>query len=243
MMRLRMNTCVPRRRSSSSRDLRRWAALRLETAGDGTRAEVAWSLQVHSAPLRVAAHVAYPLMRWGRDRVSTWRSPDFAGERYRARRELRNHVPTDRGAPPTRVARSTLRTRTNVALSVSTISLVRPGQAGRLPQDDGACCARREPWFVGESFYSERAMGLPSRPARSGYGAPDGSLGLGHRLRRVILTVNGGNPRSPQPCPAGSRPSPGYRTPPPAPQVRDEPAPVHGRGVGSSVAITPGWRR
>jgi hypothetical protein len=45
------------------------AALRLEAAGDGTRADVAWSLGMHSAPLRVAAHVAYPLMRWGHDRV------------------------------------------------------------------------------------------------------------------------------------------------------------------------------
>jgi hypothetical protein len=50
-------------------DLRGQAALRLEAAGDGTRAEVAWSLRMHSAPLRVAAHVAYPLMRWGHDRV------------------------------------------------------------------------------------------------------------------------------------------------------------------------------
>jgi hypothetical protein len=35
----------------------------------GTRAQVAWSLRMHSAPLRVAARVAYPLMRWGHDRV------------------------------------------------------------------------------------------------------------------------------------------------------------------------------
>jgi hypothetical protein len=38
-------------------DLRGQAALQLEAAGDGTRAEVAWSLRMHSAPLRVAAHV------------------------------------------------------------------------------------------------------------------------------------------------------------------------------------------
>jgi len=35
-------------------DLRGQAALRLEAAGDGTRAEVAWSLRMHRAPLRVA---------------------------------------------------------------------------------------------------------------------------------------------------------------------------------------------
>jgi hypothetical protein len=50
-------------------DLRGRAALRLEPAGGGTRAEVAWSPQMHSAPLRVAARVAFPLMRWGHDRV------------------------------------------------------------------------------------------------------------------------------------------------------------------------------
>jgi len=50
-------------------DLRGQAALRLEAAGDGTRAEVAWSLRMHGAPLRVAAHVAYPLICWGHDRV------------------------------------------------------------------------------------------------------------------------------------------------------------------------------
>lgn len=45
------------------------ASVRLAAAGDGTRADVAWSLHMHSAPLRVAAHVAYPLMCWGHDRV------------------------------------------------------------------------------------------------------------------------------------------------------------------------------
>jgi hypothetical protein len=50
-------------------DLRGRAALRLEAAGDGTRVEVEWLLRMHSAPLRVAAHVAYSLMRWGHHRV------------------------------------------------------------------------------------------------------------------------------------------------------------------------------
>jgi hypothetical protein len=50
-------------------DLRGPAALRLRAAGDGTRAEVDWSLQMHSAPLRVATGVAYPLMRWAHGRV------------------------------------------------------------------------------------------------------------------------------------------------------------------------------
>jgi hypothetical protein len=50
-------------------DIRGRAVVRLEAAADGTRAAVAWSLQMHSAPLQVAARVAYPLMRWGHDRV------------------------------------------------------------------------------------------------------------------------------------------------------------------------------
>jgi uncharacterized protein YndB with AHSA1/START domain len=50
-------------------DVRGQAVLRLDAAGGGTRAQVAWSLRMHSAPLRVAARVAYPLMRWGHDRV------------------------------------------------------------------------------------------------------------------------------------------------------------------------------
>jgi hypothetical protein len=50
-------------------DLRGRAALRLEAAGYGTCAEVEWSLWMYGAPLRVAELVAYPLMRWGHDRV------------------------------------------------------------------------------------------------------------------------------------------------------------------------------
>lgn len=50
-------------------DLSGWAALRLEDADGSTRVEVAWSLEMSSAPLRVAVRVAYPLMCWGHDRV------------------------------------------------------------------------------------------------------------------------------------------------------------------------------
>ena len=50
-------------------DLSGRAVLRLVDAGDGTRVTVAWSLEMRSAPLRVAARVGYPLMRWGHDRV------------------------------------------------------------------------------------------------------------------------------------------------------------------------------
>jgi hypothetical protein len=45
------------------------AEVRLEDAGGGTRLTAAWSLEMRSAPLRVASRVAHPLMRWGHDRV------------------------------------------------------------------------------------------------------------------------------------------------------------------------------
>jgi hypothetical protein len=50
-------------------DLRGSAEIRLEPVDDGTRVAVAWSLDMMSPPLRAAALVAYPLMRWGHDKV------------------------------------------------------------------------------------------------------------------------------------------------------------------------------
>lgn len=50
-------------------DLRGTAMLELTAAGDGTTASVAWTLQILSPPLRVAARVALPLVRWGHDQV------------------------------------------------------------------------------------------------------------------------------------------------------------------------------
>lgn len=50
-------------------DLRGSAVIRLEPVNNGTRVAVAWSLYMMSTPLRVAGLVAYPLMRWGHDRV------------------------------------------------------------------------------------------------------------------------------------------------------------------------------
>jgi hypothetical protein len=45
------------------------AMIRLEPDHDGTRVGAAWSLELLSRPLRLGALVAYPLMRWGHDRV------------------------------------------------------------------------------------------------------------------------------------------------------------------------------
>lgn len=50
-------------------DVRGFAVMRLEPVDDGTQVTVVWSLNMTSRPLRIAAHVAYPLMRWGHDRV------------------------------------------------------------------------------------------------------------------------------------------------------------------------------
>lgn len=64
-------------------DLAGDAHLRLEPAGPdapggdlgsasqtaSTVAEVAWSLEMRQLPMRVAARFAYPLLRWGHDRV------------------------------------------------------------------------------------------------------------------------------------------------------------------------------
>ncbi len=50
-------------------DLSGRAVLRLQDADGGTRVAVAWSLELRSAPLRLAAHVTYPVMRWGHDHV------------------------------------------------------------------------------------------------------------------------------------------------------------------------------
>ena len=55
-----------------SGDLAGDAMLRLEPhgpGGEGTVAQVAWSLEMKQLPMRVAARFAYPLLRWGHDRV------------------------------------------------------------------------------------------------------------------------------------------------------------------------------
>ncbi len=77
-------------------DLSGRAVLRLQDADDGTRVAVAWSLEMRSVPLRVAARVAYPLLRRCgllpglRTRCCAgvmtaslkWQSPGSGGERF-----------------------------------------------------------------------------------------------------------------------------------------------------------------
>ena len=50
-------------------DLRGYATVELAPLRDGTQVDAAWSLDFVSAPLRLASRVAYPVMRWGHDRV------------------------------------------------------------------------------------------------------------------------------------------------------------------------------
>jgi hypothetical protein len=66
-----LDRCVPGRLIDASvkGDLVGEAHLRLDPAPDGTMTEVAWSLEMMQLPMRLAARVAYPLLRWGHDRV------------------------------------------------------------------------------------------------------------------------------------------------------------------------------
>ena len=50
-------------------DLVGQARLVLEPEGDGTRASVAWTIEMMQRPMRAAARVAAPVLRWGHDRV------------------------------------------------------------------------------------------------------------------------------------------------------------------------------
>jgi uncharacterized protein YndB with AHSA1/START domain len=72
-MRLRVviEACAPPRRIEASvhGDLVGHARLVLEPEGEGTGAGVAWTIEMMQRPMRMAARVAGPLLRWGHDRV------------------------------------------------------------------------------------------------------------------------------------------------------------------------------
>lgn len=72
-MRLRvvLVACDPPRSIDASvdGDLVGQAGLVLEPEGEGTRASVAWTIEMMQRPMRVAARVASPVLRWGHDRV------------------------------------------------------------------------------------------------------------------------------------------------------------------------------
>ena len=50
-------------------DLEGRGRLELAPDGDGTVASVAWTIEMMQRPMRAAARFAYPLLRWGHDRV------------------------------------------------------------------------------------------------------------------------------------------------------------------------------
>jgi uncharacterized protein YndB with AHSA1/START domain len=50
-------------------DLRGTARLQLRAEGPGARVEARWTVEMMQRPMRVAARVAHPLLRWGHDRV------------------------------------------------------------------------------------------------------------------------------------------------------------------------------
>jgi hypothetical protein len=70
--------------ASVTGDLVGKAHLRLHPTSDGTLIEVAWSVEMMQLPMRLAARVAHPLLRWGHDHVveatvSRFRSQLLAG--------------------------------------------------------------------------------------------------------------------------------------------------------------------
>lgn len=70
-----------------SGDLAGAAHLRTQPCPDGTVAEVEWSLEMLQVPMRIAARVAHPLLRWGHDRVVEATVSGF-------RSQLRRHLTT-----------------------------------------------------------------------------------------------------------------------------------------------------
>jgi hypothetical protein len=68
---VRLVHCEPQRQVEAEvrGDLLGAAKLRLVAEDGGTRVLVAWSLEMVREPLRTASRVAYPLVRWGHDRV------------------------------------------------------------------------------------------------------------------------------------------------------------------------------
>jgi hypothetical protein len=70
-VRVELRRCVPCQLidASVTGDLAGDAHLRLTADGNNTVTDVAWSLEMLQRPMRIAARVAYPVLRWGHDRV------------------------------------------------------------------------------------------------------------------------------------------------------------------------------
>ncbi len=72
--------------ASVTGDLVGEAHLRLRPTSEGTVTDVAWSLEMMQRPMRVAARVAHPLLRWGHDRVVEATVSGFRSQLVAARR-------------------------------------------------------------------------------------------------------------------------------------------------------------
>lgn len=68
---VRLDRCqAPRRIDATVEgDLQGTAWLELRAEDRGTSAEIAWRIEMMQRPMRIAARVAGPLLRWGHDRV------------------------------------------------------------------------------------------------------------------------------------------------------------------------------
>lgn len=70
-LRVAIRHCAPPQRIEAvvHGDLEGRARLSLEPDGGGTRAQVAWTIEMRQRPMRLAARIAHPVLRWGHDRV------------------------------------------------------------------------------------------------------------------------------------------------------------------------------
>jgi uncharacterized protein YndB with AHSA1/START domain len=70
-LRVELTRCDPNRLIDAivDGDLKGEAHIGFEPHGDGTRTDVSWTLEMMNRPMRMAAPFAYPLLRWGHDRV------------------------------------------------------------------------------------------------------------------------------------------------------------------------------
>jgi hypothetical protein len=66
-----IDECVPRRRLTAfvHGDLEGAAELVLDGDGAESRVHAMWTIEMMQRPMRMAARIAYPLLRWGHDRV------------------------------------------------------------------------------------------------------------------------------------------------------------------------------
>jgi hypothetical protein len=66
-----LDRCLPPERIDATvdGDLKGHALLTLAPVDAGSEVEVAWTIEMRQRTMRAVARVAYPLLRWGHDRV------------------------------------------------------------------------------------------------------------------------------------------------------------------------------